>query len=62
MKAAAPGLSTSTRPDVATDRGDGEIVAINEAIEGLGRFDPRKEQVVELRFCGGLSVEEPLPC
>jgi RNA polymerase sigma-70 factor (ECF subfamily) len=43
---------------VASDTGDGEIVAINEAMEALGRFDPRKEQVVELRFFGGLSVEE----
>jgi RNA polymerase sigma-70 factor, ECF subfamily len=51
-------LNLDEAPDVASDTGDGEIVAINEAMEALGRFDPRKEQVVELRFCGGLSVEE----
>jgi len=27
-------------------------------VQALGQFDPRKEKVVELRFFGGLSVEE----
>jgi RNA polymerase sigma factor (sigma-70 family) len=33
-------------------------VALDEALEELGRVDPRKSRVVELRFFGGLSVEE----
>jgi RNA polymerase sigma-70 factor, ECF subfamily len=28
------------------------------SMEALGQFDPRKEKVVELRFFGGLSVDE----
>jgi RNA polymerase sigma-70 factor (ECF subfamily) len=35
-----------------------EVVALNDALDGLSELDPRKGQVVELRFFGGLSVEE----
>jgi RNA polymerase sigma factor (sigma-70 family) len=35
-----------------------DLVALNEALEELARFDPRKSRVVELRVFGGLSVEE----
>jgi RNA polymerase sigma-70 factor, ECF subfamily len=35
-----------------------DLVAIDEAMARLARLDPRKVQVVEMRFFGGLSVEE----
>ncbi len=35
-----------------------DLVALNEALERLASMDKRKAQVVELRFFGGLSVEE----
>ena len=35
-----------------------DLVALDEALQTLARLDPRKAQVVELRFLGGLSVEE----
>jgi RNA polymerase sigma factor (TIGR02999 family) len=35
-----------------------DIVALDEALQALERVDARKCQVVELRFFGGLSVEE----
>jgi RNA polymerase sigma-70 factor (ECF subfamily) len=35
-----------------------DLVALDEALEALARLDPRKARVVELRFFGGLSVEE----
>ena len=35
-----------------------EVVALDEALESLAGVDPRKSQVVELRFFGGLSIEE----
>src|SRR5215468_10717010 len=35
-----------------------DLVALDDAMNALGRLDPRKVQVVELRFFGGLSVEE----
>ena len=34
------------------------MVALDDAMNALARFDPRKVQVVEMRFFGGLSVEE----
>ena len=37
---------------------DAEIIAIDEALAALAAVDARKSQVVELRFFGGLSVEE----
>ena len=45
-------------PEVAAGQRDREIAAIDEALEELAKFDPRKAKVVELRFFGGLSVEE----
>jgi RNA polymerase sigma factor (TIGR02999 family) len=35
-----------------------DLVALDEALKGLAKFDPRASQVVELRFFGGLSAEE----
>jgi RNA polymerase sigma factor (TIGR02999 family) len=44
--------------DLATVEPDADLVAIDEALEKLALEDPRKARVVELRFFGGLSVEE----
>jgi len=35
-----------------------DLVALDDALDSLSRVDPRKCQVVELRFFGGLTVEE----
>ncbi len=35
-----------------------DLVALDDALNGLAAVDQRKSQVVELRFFGGLSVEE----
>ncbi|HXP87819.1 MAG TPA: sigma-70 family RNA polymerase sigma factor [Bryobacteraceae bacterium] len=35
-----------------------EFVALDDALNALAKLDPRKVQVVEMRFFGGLSVEE----
>lgn len=35
-----------------------DVIALDEALNELSRMDPRKAQVVELRYFGGLSVEE----
>lgn len=35
-----------------------DLVALDDALKELARLDPRQCQVVELRFFGGLSVEE----
>jgi RNA polymerase sigma-70 factor, ECF subfamily len=43
--------------DAAPPR-DGELIALDDALERLAEFDVRKARVVEMRFFGGLSVEE----
>ncbi|MGB6690665.1 MAG: sigma-70 family RNA polymerase sigma factor [Terracidiphilus sp.] len=35
-----------------------DLVAIDDALKALALVDPRKSQIVELRFFGGLNVEE----
>ena len=35
-----------------------DLVALDDALRDLARFDPRKARVIELRFFAGLSVEE----
>lgn len=37
---------------------DADLIALDDALNRLAALDPRKSQVVELRFFGGLSVEE----
>jgi RNA polymerase sigma-70 factor (ECF subfamily) len=37
---------------------DADLVAIDEALTELAKFDERKAQIVEMKFFGGLSVDE----
>ncbi|HRP61996.1 MAG TPA: sigma-70 family RNA polymerase sigma factor [Phycisphaerales bacterium] len=41
-----------------TGRGEFDVVALDEALTKLEQLDPRRHRVVELRFFGGLSVDE----
>ena len=43
---------------VAREEPTADLVAIDDALNTLVKHDPRKSQIVELRFFGGLSVEE----
>ena len=52
-----PHVSLEDVAIVAGDR-DTDLVWLDEAINTLAKFDARKAQVVEMRFFGGLSVEE----
>jgi len=36
----------------------GELLRLDEALKSLAEMDPRREQVVELRYFGGLNNEE----
>ena len=45
-------------PLLFTEEQSDELLALNEALERLAQFDPRQSRVVELRFFGGLTVEE----
>ena len=44
-------------PEAAANR-DAEILAVDEALKVLAGIDPRKSQVIELRFFGGLTAGE----
>jgi RNA polymerase sigma factor (TIGR02999 family) len=46
------------RIDVAAKEPDAELVAVDDALERLAAYDLRKARVVELRFFGGLSMDE----
>jgi RNA polymerase sigma factor (TIGR02999 family) len=35
-----------------------ELIALDDALEAMTQWDPRKARIVELRFFGGLSVKE----
>jgi RNA polymerase sigma factor (TIGR02999 family) len=41
-----------------SDERAAEVVALDEALTALAEFDKRKSRMVELRFFGGLSIEE----
>ena len=43
--------------DVSDERA-ADLVALDEALERLARLDPQKATLVELRYFGGLSIEE----
>jgi len=43
---------------IVSDERSAEVIDLHEALERLAEFDPRKSQMVELRFFGGLNIEE----
>ncbi|HXW16471.1 MAG TPA: sigma-70 family RNA polymerase sigma factor [Terriglobia bacterium] len=53
----APALSLDEAPTVG-DEPDANLVALDDALDALAVIDGRKSKVVELRFYGGLSIEE----
>jgi RNA polymerase sigma factor (TIGR02999 family) len=50
-------VSVETAEGVAGSR-DPDIIALDDALTSLAKIDPEKCQIVELRFFGGLSVDE----
>jgi RNA polymerase sigma factor (TIGR02999 family) len=53
----ASGVDLDGMPAPGTDRAL-DVCALDEALDALARMDPRRAQVIELRFFGGLTVEE----
>jgi RNA polymerase sigma-70 factor, ECF subfamily len=43
---------------ILSDERAAELVALDDALKELAKFDPRQSQIVELRFFGGLTLEE----
>jgi RNA polymerase sigma-70 factor (ECF subfamily) len=45
--------------EVATDtHKEIDVLALDEALERLAQFDPQQERIVELRYFGGLTIDE----
>ena len=53
----APKLSLDEAIALPGER-DLDLVALDDALEALAKFDPRQSRLVELRFFAGLTVEE----
>ena len=43
---------------VVSDESSVDLIALDDALQALEAFDPRKSQVIEMRFFGGLRIEE----
>jgi RNA polymerase sigma-70 factor (ECF subfamily) len=50
-------ISLDENIDRATERST-ELIALDDALQALAAFDEQKARVVELRYFGGLSIEE----
>jgi RNA polymerase sigma factor (TIGR02999 family) len=62
-KAAKRGGSDQQRLSITSAGGlvakpDLDVLALHEALEELATIDPQQERIVELKFFGGLSIEE----
>ena len=44
--------------DRASDKPDVDLLALHEALNELAELDPQQARIVELKFFGGLSIEE----
>jgi len=40
------------------DEKEFDLVALDDALAALANFDPQQSRIVELRFFGGLTIEE----
>jgi RNA polymerase sigma factor (TIGR02999 family) len=53
----APQVTLAEAEPLSDERAP-DLVALDEALQSLAEVDPRRSQVVELKFFGGLSIEE----
>ncbi len=47
-----------TSAEAMTEQPPVDLLALNEALEELAKMDPQQSRIVELKFFGGLSIEE----
>jgi RNA polymerase sigma factor (TIGR02999 family) len=52
-----PHISLDDAPPVCSEP-DANLLALDDALKALAELDRRKSRVVELRFFGGLNIEE----
>ena len=50
-------ISLTSDAEIADGQGE-DLLALNEALETLAEVDPQRSRIVELRFFGGLTIEE----
>ena len=59
LKRGGRAVCISLDPDFApASERDIAVLALDDALKGLEQLDPQQSQIVELRFFGGLTVEE----
>lgn len=51
-------VSLDSNPEVAAPSDSDELLAVDEALDRLIQNDPRAGKLVELRYFGGLTIEE----
>jgi RNA polymerase sigma factor (TIGR02999 family) len=51
-------MLTLNDANVGTKAEDVDIVALDDALRELAKLDPKQSRIVELRYFGGLSIEE----
>jgi RNA polymerase sigma factor (TIGR02999 family) len=56
--AGATRVTLSALEETGVDQPDLDVVALDAALDRLAALDPRQARVVELRYFGGLSLEE----
>lgn len=49
---------TLVEDQIAADPGGVDVLALHESLERLAAFDPRHAQIIELRYFGGLTIDE----
>ncbi len=47
-----------TGAEVLAKQPEVDLLALNEALDELAKMDPQQSRIVELKFFGGLSIEE----
>jgi RNA polymerase sigma-70 factor, ECF subfamily len=57
-RCANPVRVSLTGANLTSEQPGEEVLAIDEALKRLSELDPRKSQIVELRYFGGLGIEE----
>ena len=58
QKRGAGAVRVTLADDVAVSEPSRDLVALDDALEALPKYDERKSRVIEMRFFGGLSVKE----
>jgi RNA polymerase sigma factor (TIGR02999 family) len=57
-KRGGDGLRVTLDENMQASNQAAELIAVDDALQSLSQVDPRKAQVVELRFFGGLNIDE----